>query len=67
MLPPLVGVAVKVRDCPEQVGLWNRRSVMDAESVTVLFTVTVMELEVAVVDLAQAALEVTTQVTTAVS
>jgi hypothetical protein len=54
---------VKVSELPLQVGLEPEVNEMDTAGVTTAVTVTEIELEVAVVGLAQAALEVSTHVT----
>lgn len=59
----MVGTAVKVSELPLQVGLEPEVNEMDTAGVTTAVTVTEIELEVAVVGLAQAALEVSTHVT----
>jgi hypothetical protein len=64
VVPPLVGVAVKVNELPEHVGFDPDVRAMDTEGVTFAFTVTVIAFDVAVVGLAQASLDVITQVTT---
>jgi hypothetical protein len=60
----LVGVAVKVMDAPAQVGLLPAVTAMETAGTRVAFTVMVMPALVAVVGLAQLALDVSTQVTT---
>jgi hypothetical protein len=59
----LVGVAVKVTDCPAQIAP-DGLALMLTDGVRVVFTVIVIALDVALVGLAQEALEVITQVTT---
>jgi hypothetical protein len=59
----LVGVAVKVTADPAQVGLVPAVNAMLTEGTNTGFTVMVMPALVAVVGLAQVALEVRTQVT----
>jgi hypothetical protein len=60
----LVGVAVNVTADPAQVGLVPAVNAMLTEGTSTGFTVMVMPALVAVVGLAQVALEVSTQVTT---
>ena len=55
---------MKVSDDPEQVGLLPDVKAIATEGVTVVLTVTVMELEFAAAGLAQAALDVMVQLTT---
>jgi hypothetical protein len=62
VVPPLVGVAVKVTEAPAQI-VEPEPLAMLTEGVTEVFTVMAILLEVAVVGLAQAALDVSTQVT----
>ena len=64
MEPPFVGVAVKVTDTPELLGLVPAVIAMDTDGATDGFTVIVMLLLVAVLTVAQARLEVITQETT---
>jgi hypothetical protein len=64
VVPPLVGVAVKVTADPAQVGLVPAVNAMLTEGTNTGFTVMVMPALVAVVGLAQVALDVSTQVTT---
>ena len=63
-MPPLVGVAVKVTEEPEQEGLLPEVNAIDTEGVTKALMVIVMLLLLAVVGLAQLALDVISQVTT---
>ena len=63
MLPPLTGVAVKVTELPAQAGFVPLVIEIVAEGVTLVVLLTVIELEVAVADVTQVALEVMTQVT----
>jgi hypothetical protein len=62
--PPLEGVAVNVQPDAAQPGLLPDVSVMLTEGITTGFTVMVMLFDVAVVEDAQAAFEVITQLTT---
>jgi hypothetical protein len=62
VVPPLVGVAVKVTEAPEQIVV-PKPLAMLTEGVTAVFTVIVMAFDVAVVGLAHGELEVSTQVT----
>ena len=64
MIPPPVGTAVKVADAPTHIGLVPVVNAIATEGARIGFTVIVMPLLVAVVGLAQVALEVSTQVTT---
>ena len=64
VVPPLVGIAVKVTEEPAQEGLLPLVSAIETEGVTVVLIFIVMLLLVAVVGLAQLALEVITQLTT---
>jgi hypothetical protein len=59
----LVGVAVNVKADPEQLGLDPEVIATATEGVTIAFLLIVIELEVAVADVAQAALDVNTQLT----
>jgi hypothetical protein len=61
--PPLVGVAVKVIEAPEQVGLLPDVTAIATEGTRVEFTDIVIGELVAVVGLAQVAVEVIIQVT----
>ena len=61
MVPPLVGVAVKVTEVPAQTGL--AEAAIDTLTGSRGFTVMVTVLEVAGLPLGQVALEVRTQVT----
>ena len=60
----MVGVAVNVADAPAHSGFVPVVNAIDADGVTVGFTVIVIEFEFAVVGLAHAAFDVITQVTT---
>jgi hypothetical protein len=63
-VPPLVGVAVNVQPEAAHAGLLPVVSAMLTDGVTTGFTVMVMLFDVAVVEDAQAAFEVITQLTT---
>ena len=63
MVPPLVGVAVNVAEEPAHIGLVPEVCAIATDGVTFAFTVTATAFEVAVVGVAQFALEVITQVT----
>ena len=63
-MPPFVGAAVNVRDCPLQVGFEPDVNAMDTEGVVGAETDMVMLFEVALAVLVQEALDVITQVTT---
>jgi hypothetical protein len=63
VVPPLVGVAVKVTAEPAQVGLVPEVRAIETAGVSVAFTVITIPALVAVVGLAQAELEVMTQLT----
>ena len=62
MVPPLVGVAVKVIEEPAHVGLLPAVIAIETAGTKVAFNVIVIPPLIAVVGLAQVALEVSTQV-----
>ena len=64
MVPPLVGVAVNVNALPAQDGLVPVVSAIETEGTTLAVMLIVIAFDVAVVGLAQGALDVITQVTT---
>ena len=64
MVPPLVGLAVKVNAVPAQDGFVPVVSAIDTEGVTAGLTVIVILLEVAGLPITPGRLEVITQVTT---
>ncbi len=62
-MPPLIGVAVKVVDEPEHIGLLPLVIAIETEGVSTGFTTTFNEFEVAVVGVAQVAVDVIIQLT----
>ena len=64
MVPPFVGLAVKVSAVPEQDGFAPEVSAMDTDGVTVGLTVILILLEVAGLPITPERLDVITQVTT---
>ena len=64
MVPPLVGVAVKVNALPAQDGLVPVVRAIETEGTTLAVMLIVIAFDVAVVGLAQGELDVITQVTT---
>ena len=64
MVPPFVAAAVNVRACPVQVGFEPELMLIETNGVSVPVIVIVIPFEVDVAGLAQAKLDVMTQVTT---
>ncbi len=62
-MPPLIGVAVKVVDEPAHIGFVPLVKAIETEGIRTRFTTTFIEFEVAVVGMAQVAVDVIIQLT----